>query len=104
MVRGSSLSFRGTPPTPRAGRLGIAILAATVILSACGSNKSETQKGADGNGSGKVVKIGVVAPLSGALTAIGVGIRNGADLAVKTVHDNSCQLQRLIALLSAKKS
>jgi branched-chain amino acid transport system substrate-binding protein len=87
MVRGSSLSFRGTPPSPRAGRLGIAILAATVILSACGSNKSETQKGADGNGSGKVVKIGVVAPLSGALTAIGVGIRNGADLAVKQANE-----------------
>jgi hypothetical protein len=26
----------------------------------------------------------------------------GADLAIKTVHDNSCQLQRLISLLSAK--
>jgi len=69
------------------GRLGIAILAATVALSACGSNKSETQKGADGNGSDKVVKIGVVAPLSGALTAIGVGIRNGADLAVKQANE-----------------
>ena len=69
------------------GRLGIAILAATVILSACGSNKSETQKGADGNGSGKIVKIGIVAPLSGALTALGVGIRNGADLAVKQANE-----------------
>jgi branched-chain amino acid transport system substrate-binding protein len=69
------------------GRLGIAILAATVVLSACGSNKSETQKGADGNGSDKVVKIGVVAPLSGALTALGVGIRNGADLAVKQANE-----------------
>ena len=69
------------------GRLGIAILAATVVLSACGSNKNETQKGADGNGSDKVVKIGVVAPLSGALTAIGVGIRNGADLAVKQANE-----------------
>jgi branched-chain amino acid transport system substrate-binding protein len=87
MVRGRSLSFRGTPPNPRAGRIGIAVLAATVVLSACGSNKSETQKGADGNGSDKVVKIGVVAPLSGALTAIGVGIRNGADLAVKQANE-----------------
>jgi branched-chain amino acid transport system substrate-binding protein len=33
------------------------------------------------------VKIGVVAPLSGALTAIGVGIRNGADLAVKQANE-----------------
>jgi branched-chain amino acid transport system substrate-binding protein len=69
------------------GRLGIAVLAATVVLSACGSNKNETQKGADGNGSDKVVKIGVVAPLSGALTALGVGIRNGADLAVKQANE-----------------
>jgi branched-chain amino acid transport system substrate-binding protein len=66
------------------GRLGIAVLVATVILSACGSNKSETQQGAD---SGKVVKIGVIAPLSGALTALGVGIRNGADLAVRQAND-----------------
>jgi branched-chain amino acid transport system substrate-binding protein len=66
------------------GRLGIAVLVATVVLSACGSNKSETQQGAD---SGKVVKIGVIAPLSGALTALGVGIRNGADLAVRQAND-----------------
>jgi branched-chain amino acid transport system substrate-binding protein len=69
------------------GRFGIAILAATVILSACGSNKSETQQGADGSSSDKVVKIGVIAPLSGALTALGVGIRNGVDLAVKQAND-----------------
>jgi branched-chain amino acid transport system substrate-binding protein len=87
MLRGHRQSFRGAPPTPRVGRLGIALLAATVVLSACGSNKSETQKGADGNGSDKVVKIGIVAPLSGALTAIGVGIRNGADLAVKQANE-----------------
>jgi len=43
------------------GRLGIAILAAAVILSACGSNKSETQQGADGGE--KTVKIGVIAQI-----------------------------------------
>jgi branched-chain amino acid transport system substrate-binding protein len=68
------------------GRLGIAILAATVILSACGSDKSETQKGADGSGD-KTVKIGVVAPLSGSLTALGLGIKNGADLAVRQANE-----------------
>ncbi|MCA1844412.1 MAG: branched-chain amino acid ABC transporter substrate-binding protein, partial [Actinobacteria bacterium] len=66
--------------------LGIAILAATVVLSACGSNKSETQKGADGS-SDKTVKIGVIAPLSGALTALGLGIKNGADLAVRQANE-----------------
>src|SRR5579884_752550 len=69
------------------GRLGIAVLAAAVVLTACGSNKNETQKGADGSGSGKVVKIGVIAPLSGPLTALGIGIKNGADLAVRQAND-----------------
>jgi len=66
--------------------LSITILAATVILSGCGSNKSETQKGADG-GSDKTVKIGVIAPLSGSLTALGLGIKNGADLAVRQANE-----------------
>jgi branched-chain amino acid transport system substrate-binding protein len=70
----------------RRSSLGIAILAAGVILSACGSNKSETQKGADG-GSDKTVKIGVIAPLSGSLTALGLGIKNGADLAVRQANE-----------------
>ena len=77
--------FRGRRSSGR--RLGIAIVVAAVVLSACGSNKNETQKGADGSGSGKVVKIGVIAPLSGALTALGVGIRNGADLAVRQANE-----------------
>jgi branched-chain amino acid transport system substrate-binding protein len=70
----------------QSGRLGIAILAAAVILSACGSNKSETQQGAD-SGSDKTVKIGVIAPLSGSLTALGLGIKNGADLAVRQANE-----------------
>jgi len=69
------------------GRLGIAVLVAAVALSGCGSNKNETQKGADGSGPEKVVKIGVIAPLSGPLTALGVGIRNGADLAVRQANE-----------------
>jgi branched-chain amino acid transport system substrate-binding protein len=68
------------------GRLGVAVLVAAVILSACGSNKSETQQGAD-SGSEKTVKIGVIAPLSGSLTALGLGIKNGADLAVRQAND-----------------
>jgi len=82
MLRGRRQSLRGTP---RAGA-GIAILVAAVILSACGSNKSETQQGADG-GSEKTVKIGVIAPLSGSLTALGLGIKNGADLAVRQANE-----------------
>lgn len=76
MLRGRSSS----------GPLGIAILVASVILSACGSDKSETQQGSDG-GSDKTVKIGVIAPLSGSLTALGLGIKNGADLAVRQANE-----------------
>jgi branched-chain amino acid transport system substrate-binding protein len=65
--------------------VGITILVAAVMLSACGSNKSETQQGADA-GSDKTVKIGVIAPLSGSLTALGLGIKNGADLAVRQAN------------------
>jgi branched-chain amino acid transport system substrate-binding protein len=85
MLRGRRHCLRGTPPSPRAGRFGIAILVATVILSACGSEKEETQGGAD-SGS-KTVKIGVIAPLSGSLTALGLGMKNGADLAVRQANE-----------------
>ena len=70
----------------RQSSIGIAVLVATVVLSACGSDKSETQQGAD-SGSGKTVKIGVIAPLSGSLTALGLGIKNGADLAVRQANE-----------------
>jgi branched-chain amino acid transport system substrate-binding protein len=42
----------------------------TVLLPACGGNEPET------------VRIGVIAPLTGALSASGLGIRDGVDLAV----------------------
>lgn len=67
------------------GRLSVLFVAAAVVLSACGSGKEE--EGAAGGDSEKVVKIGVVAPLSGSLTALGVGIKNGADLAVRQAND-----------------
>lgn len=70
----------------RKSSLGIVVLAATVILSACGSDKDETQQGTD-TGSDKTVKIGVIAPLSGSLTALGLGIKNGADLAVRQANE-----------------
>ena len=88
MLRGRRQSLRGTPPGPRARRFGIALLVGTVILAACGSNKEETQQGA-GDGSGKTVKIGVIAPLSGSLTALGLGIRNGVDLAIRQANEDN---------------
>ena len=62
-----------------------AILAGALGLTACGTNRSES--GGSGGGStcdtskGTLV-IGMVAPLSGSLSALGLGMSHSADLAV----------------------
>jgi branched-chain amino acid transport system substrate-binding protein len=75
MLRRRGLWFRATPPNRRAGRVGIAILVAAVGLPACARHPSET------------VRIGVIAPLSGPLGTVGLGIRNGVDLAVRQANE-----------------
>ncbi|MDQ1709725.1 MAG: branched-chain amino acid transport system substrate-binding protein, partial [Frankiaceae bacterium] len=50
-------------------------------LSACGSKKTSS-----GGSSGKTVKIAFIAPLSGALTALGAGMKNSVDLAIKQAN------------------
>lgn len=63
-----------------------ALLLITAMLSvACGTGQKETN-GGGGGPTGRVVKIGVIAPLSGSLSALGVGIRNSVDLAVKQAN------------------
>lgn len=62
----------------------IPLLVGTLILSACGSSKTET--GAGGSSANKTLTIGVIAPLSGDLSAVGLGIKNGVDLAVKQAN------------------
>ncbi|MDQ6797143.1 MAG: branched-chain amino acid ABC transporter substrate-binding protein, partial [Actinomycetota bacterium] len=62
-----------------------AVLVGPLLLAAaCGGSKSETSGG--GEAPSKVVKIGVIAPLSGDLTAVGTGIKNSVDLAVKQAN------------------
>jgi len=70
-----------------AGRLGIAAVTAALVVAGCGTTRSEAQNGAGGSGSGQTVKIGVIAPLSGPLSAGGVGVRNSVDLAIKQAND-----------------
>ncbi|WP_028924061.1 branched-chain amino acid ABC transporter substrate-binding protein [Pseudonocardia acaciae] len=66
------------------------VLAGAVALSACGTNRSE---GGGGGGSscdtskGTVV-VGLIAPMSGGLSAIGLGMRNSADLAIKEANQS----------------
>ncbi|HEY8789469.1 MAG TPA: branched-chain amino acid ABC transporter substrate-binding protein [Actinopolymorphaceae bacterium] len=82
----SPLDPSGSRPTSRrtALRVGAVVAAAALAMSACGSRGSDT-----GTGSGttaKIAKIGVIAPLSGDLSALGLGIQNSVDLAVKQAN------------------
>jgi branched-chain amino acid transport system substrate-binding protein len=63
-----------------------ALAAGALTLTACGSRDS-SDKGNSGSG-GTTVTIGVDAPLTGDLSALGLGIKNSADLAIKTANKN----------------
>ncbi|OON74743.1 branched-chain amino acid ABC transporter substrate-binding protein [Streptomyces tsukubensis] len=59
-----------------------------LTLTACGSRDDDSGSEKDGSGGGKktTVTIGLDAPLSGDLSALGLGIRNSADLATKIAN------------------
>jgi branched-chain amino acid transport system substrate-binding protein len=69
------------------------VAAGLLLLSACGTNKEE---GGSGGGGGSnescdtskgTLTLGVIAPLSGELSALGKGIEHSADLAVKQANE-----------------
>ncbi|MFJ4622762.1 branched-chain amino acid ABC transporter substrate-binding protein [Streptomyces sp. NPDC088812] len=59
-----------------------ALAAGSLTLTACGSRDDSNSS----NGDKTTVVIGVDAPLTGDLSALGLGIQNSADLAVKTAN------------------
>ncbi|MGW8767896.1 branched-chain amino acid ABC transporter substrate-binding protein [Streptomyces sp. NPDC055815] len=64
--------------------LTTAVTAGALTLTACGSrDKGGAENGDNGN---VTVTIGLDAPLTGELSALGQGIKNSADLAVKTAN------------------
>lgn len=69
-----------------------AILAGALALTACGTNREEAPSGQAAGGSscdtskGTLI-IGMIAPLSGGLSALGLGMRNSADLAVNQANE-----------------
>ncbi len=69
---------------PRIIRLTAPLLIGALALTACGSEKDN---GSTGSGS-KTLTLGVIAPLTGDLSAIGLGIKNGVDLAIKQANEN----------------
>jgi branched-chain amino acid transport system substrate-binding protein len=64
---------------------GVAIVAASLALTGCGSR---TDAGGGNAGGAKIAKIGVIAPLSGDLSALGLGIRNSVDLAIRQANES----------------
>ena len=64
---------------------GVTLLAASLAMSACGTRAEQAPGGEAG--SAKVAKIGVIAPLSGDLSALGLGIKNSVDLAIKQANE-----------------
>ncbi|MFJ3216150.1 branched-chain amino acid ABC transporter substrate-binding protein [Kitasatospora sp. NPDC086801] len=70
--------------------VSIAVIGA-LSLSACGSrdDKKSADGGTGNSGSTTTVTIGIDAPLTGDLSAIGIGIRNSVDLAVKKANEQN---------------
>ncbi|MGL5819637.1 MAG: branched-chain amino acid ABC transporter substrate-binding protein, partial [Phycicoccus sp.] len=60
--------------------VGASLLVASLALSACGTRDEGSGDEGSGSGDKKVAKIGVIAPLSGDLAALGKGISNSVDL------------------------
>ncbi|MEV8371952.1 branched-chain amino acid ABC transporter substrate-binding protein [Kribbella sp. NPDC056861] len=69
-------------------RVGASLIVASLALTACGSRSGDDNGGGSG-GDTKVAKIGVIAPLSGDLSALGLGIQHSVELAVKQANDSN---------------
>jgi branched-chain amino acid transport system substrate-binding protein len=67
-------------------RVGATLIVASLALTACGSRSSNDN---GGGSSTKTAKIGVIAPLSGDLSALGLGIQHSVELAVKQANDSN---------------
>jgi len=65
-----------------------ALLAGVLALSACSTNREEASSGGGGtcDTSKGTLVIGFVAPLSGSLSALGLGMKNSTDLAVNQAN------------------
>lgn len=70
--------------------VGASLLVASLALAGCGTRGGGSSDGGSGGGSGdtKTAKIGVIAPLSGDLAALGKGIEHSVDLAIKQANES----------------
>ena len=67
--------------------VGASLLVASLALAGCGTRGDSGSDSSSAAGN-KTVKIGVIAPLSGDLAALGLGIKNSVDLAIKQANDS----------------
>ena len=68
---------------------GASLLVASLALSACGTRgESDGDATGGGDSANKIAKIGVIAPLSGDLAALGKGIEHSVDLAIKQANES----------------
>ncbi|MFF8957135.1 branched-chain amino acid ABC transporter substrate-binding protein [Streptomyces sp. NPDC014894] len=67
--------------------LSALVTTGALTLTACGSR--DDNKSSDGDSGKTTVVIGVDAPLTGSLSALGQGIKNSVDLAVKTANKDN---------------
>ncbi len=65
--------------------VGASVLVASLALAGCGTRGSS---GSSTSGGDKIAKIGVIAPLSGDLSALGLGIQHSVELAVQQANAN----------------
>ncbi|MFT3860110.1 branched-chain amino acid ABC transporter substrate-binding protein [Micropruina sp.] len=64
-----------------------ALLSASLLFAGCGSRSEPAASGSAA--ATKVAKIGVIAPLSGDLSALGLGIKNSVDLAIRQANQSN---------------
>ena len=74
--------------TRRFWRASALVLVAILVLAACGSDEEEEGGGGEGEAK-KTVKIGFIAPTTGSLSALGLGMKNSADLAIKQANESN---------------
>ena len=67
-------------------RVGASLIIASLALAACG-DRGDT--GTPAAGDKKIAKIGIMAPLSGDLSALGLGIQHSVELAVKQANESN---------------
>lgn len=70
---------------------GVAVVVGALALTGCGTRggaSAESSASGSAPAAAKVAKIGVIAPLSGDLSALGLGIKNSVDLAIKQANES----------------